>query len=346
MGAVPAYAAVSETVELARQQAGSGPTGLVNAVLREVGRAGDSASHFPDFGADPIGYLESFGSHPRWLLERWLARWPATDVRALVETDNRRPATYLLPLGTSPDAAAEVLASAGLVAEPVWAGTGCLRLGEGVTPADALSALPRAIIQDPASNLVARYADVPRGTKVADLCAAPGGKVLAVADRPVYTLAADRSEPRLHMVKENARRVGLPIGLVVADARRPPFRDLDVVLLDAPCSGTGTLARRPDARWKLEPGSIAELAEVQRGLLDAAADVVRPGGLLVYSTCSLETDENEAQVEDFLARRSDFRIDATDAVPARFFDSAGRLSVTPQASGFDGAFAARLRKAS
>jgi 16S rRNA (cytosine967-C5)-methyltransferase len=344
MTGVPTYAAVSEAVELARREVGPAPTGLVNAALRGVAEAGDGAANFPAFDADPMGYLETFGSHPRWLLERWSGRWGLDAVRTLVEADNRRPATYLLPLQVSPTDAVAELATAGLGAEAVGEGSACVRLHEEVTPAQALAALPSALVQDPASNLVMRYADVPRGTKVADLCAAPGGKVISVADRPLYTLAADRSEPRLHMVKENARRVRRALGLVVADARRPPFRDLDVVLLDAPCSGTGTFARRPDARWKLRPASIGELTEVQRTMLDAAAEVVRPGGLLVYSTCSLESEENESQVDAFLARHAEFRVDATDAVPSKYVDASGMLVVTPQASGFDGAFAARLRK--
>ncbi len=344
MRSVPEYAAVSETVEQARAEVGSGPTGLVNAVLRQVARAGDGPKLFPAPDSDPLGYLETWGSHPRWMLERWLGRWDADAVGALVESDNHRPPTYLLPLGVEPEDAAAALVAAGLDAVGVGEGTACVRLGADVTPADALAVVPRAIIQDPASSLVTRYADVPKGTKVADLCAAPGGKALAVADGPVYTLAADRSESRLLMVKENARRVGRPLGLVVADARRPPLRGVDVVLLDAPCSGTGTLARRPDARWRLRPDSVRELADVQREMLDAAADVLGPGGLLVYSTCSLESEENEEQVDSFLTRHPAFSVEATGAVPSRYRDSAGRLSVTPQGTGYDGAFAARLRK--
>jgi 16S rRNA (cytosine967-C5)-methyltransferase len=345
MRSVPAYAAVSEAVEQTRAEAGPAPTSLVNAVLRAVGRSGDGSAHFPDFGSDPVGYLETWGSHPRWLLERWLARWGVAAVRDLVEANNRRPETYLLALDRSPADAAAALAAAGIDAEPVGEGTACVRLGGEASPADALAALPRTLVQDPASNLVTRYADVPRGTKVADLCAAPGGKVLAVADRPVYTLAADRSEPRLLMVKENARRVGRPLGLVVADARRPPIAGIDVVLLDAPCSGSGTFARRPDARWRLGPESIRELVGLQREMLDSAAGTVRSGGLLIYSTCSLEAEENEGQIDAFLTRHPGFRVEATDAVPSRYLDAAGRLCVTPQTTGFDGAFAARLRRA-
>jgi len=225
-------------------------------------------------------------------------------------------------------------------------GSRCVRLAAGTTPAAALQVLPHAIAQDPAANLVTVYADVPRGTKVADLCSAPGGKALAVSDRPLYTLAVDRSEARLRMVRDNAARTGRALDLVVADALRPPLREVDVVLLDAPCSGTGTLARKPDARWRLEPGSIEELAGLQGRMLRAAADVVSDGGLLVYSTCTLEPEENEEQVDAFLSDRPDFRLEATDAVPGRWIDSSGRLSVTPQSGGFDGAFAARMRRAS
>lgn len=345
MTGVPAYAAVSASVDLVRARVGPRPSGLVNAVLRQVGRAGENPELYPSPANDPLGFLETWGSHPRWLLERWLARWDAPTVRRLVEVNNGRPPTFLVPLDVPPDDAVAALAHAGLVATALAGTTPRIQLGDGVAPTDALAVLPRAIVQDAASNLVARYADVPEGTKVADLCAAPGGKALALADRPVYTLAADRSESRLHMVKENARRVGRPLGLVVADARRPPLRRVDVVLLDAPCSGTGTFARRPDARWRLRPESIGELAALQLEMLDAAADVVAHGGLLVYSTCSLEREENEAQVDAFLDRHPDFSTEPTTAVPPEHLDELGRLFVTPQETGSDGGFAARLRRA-
>jgi len=344
MRSVPAYAAVSETVDLVREAVGPAPAGLVNAVLRRVESGADATDRFADPARDALGFLETWGSHPRWLLERWLARWTPEEVRALVEIDNAVPDSFLVPLEVEPEEAAVSLGLAGLAAEPVGAGTRCVRLGRGVSPAAALAVLPRAVIQDPGANLVVEYADVPEGTKVADLCAAPGGKALAVADRPVYTLAADRSESRLHMVRDNARRTGRPLGLVVADARRPPLKGVDVVLLDAPCTGTGTLQRKPDARWRLRPVSLEGLVDLQRELLDAAANVLPVGGLLVYSTCSLEPEENEEQVEGFLERCPGFRLDATEAVPTRFRDGLGRLSVTPQRTGFDGAFAARLRR--
>jgi 16S rRNA (cytosine967-C5)-methyltransferase len=344
MGGVPEYAAVSETVDQVRAAVGPRPAGFVNAVLRKVEAGGDGAERFPAEADATAGFLVKWGSHPSWLIDRWLARWTFAEVRCLVEANNRRPAVNLKPLEMTPGEAVAALARAGIDAEEVGSGTDCVRLGYGMGPANALAVIPRAIVQDPAANLVAKYADVPSGTIVADLCAAPGGKVLALSDRPAKILAADRSESRIRMVRENACRTGRPVGLVVADALRPPLRRADVILLDVPCSGTGTLARHPDARWRLRPDTVAELAEVQDRMLEAAAPIVARGGLLVYSTCTLEPEENEERTAAFLRAHPDFVLDPSDAVPDDHLDGEGHLFVTPQRTGFDGAFAARMRK--
>ena len=149
----------------------------------------------------------------------------------------------------------------------------------------------------------------------------------------------------MHMVRDNARRTGREMGFVVADARQPPVEAVDVVLLDVPCTGTGTLSRHPDARWRLRPESIDEMASLQSEMLEAAADVVAPGGLLVYSTCTLEPEENVERVHAFLRSCPDFEVEAPGSVPAEYVDPEGLLCVTPHGTGFDGAFAARLRKA-
>jgi len=248
-----------------------------------------------------------------------------------------------VPLEHDPAEATVRLGDAGMAAEPAGRGSRAVWLAPGTDPSAALSVLP-SIIQDPGANLVARYAAPEEGMKVADLCAAPGGKTLALPGPLLYTVAADRSEARLRMVRENARRTGRRPGLVVADGRRPPVREIDMVLLDVPCTGTGTLGRHPDGRWRIRPGSVQEMATLQGELLEAVADRVRPGGLLVYSTCSLEPEENAAQVEAFLVRHPEFSMAATDTVPSELLDAHGRLSVLPQETGFDGAFAARMRR--
>lgn len=343
MDGVPDYAARSQAVELAAGAAGRGAGGLVNAVLRRVKEDGDGPGLFPDPELDPAGHLAAWGSHPRWMVERWLERWPFLEVARLLEADNRVPDLTLVPLDRSPEEASEALAAAGLETERV-PGTACLRLPSGTDPTSALAVLP-SIIQDPAANLVVDYADLPPGTKVADLCAAPGGKALALSRRASYTVAADRSDVRMRMVRDNARRTGARLGLVVADAARPPFRALDAVVLDVPCTGTGTLRRHPDGRWRLSPDAVAELARVQHRLLRAAAPLVRPGGHLVYSTCTLEPEENEDQIETFLKEHPEFSMEPTEAVSPDFRDARGFLRVLPQDTGFDGAFAARLRRA-
>jgi 16S rRNA (cytosine967-C5)-methyltransferase len=345
LSGVPDYAAVSSMVELARRRVGPKPTGLVNAVLRRVKDRGDGPSCFPSPDAEAATFLSTWGSHPRWLVDRWLDRWGVSDVRALVDANNRRPRVALYALDVGPEEAVRILAESGIEASPVGHGSACVRLADAVPPTAALAALPEAIIQDPGANLVVLYGDVPQGTKVADLCAAPGGKVVAVADRAVYTLASDRSESRIRMIRENAHRTGRRIALVVADARRPPLDSIDVVLVDVPCTGTGTLARHPDARWRLRPESIVEMAALQSEILESAAGVVAPGGLLVYSTCSLEPEENEERVHAFLRSRPDFRVEATGAAPADLVRADGMLSVTPLTDHFDGAFAARIRRA-
>ena len=344
MDGVPRYAAVSQTVEQARREAGRGAGGLVNAVLRAIADDGAREDLFPSFANDPAGWLERWGSHPRWMVERWLGRWTPEEVRGLVEADNRRPPLALVPLDRAPADALAALAEAGIEAVPFEGEPGCLRLAPGSDPAAALAALP-SIVQDPGAHLVTRYADIDVGARVADLCAAPGGKALALSLRASYTLAADRSEARMRRVRDNALRTGRTLGLVVADAAHPPVREVDVVVVDVPCTGTGTLARHPDGRWRLGPQSVGTMAAVQRAILDGAARAVRPGGLLVYSTCSLEVEENEDQVAAFLARRPDFRPERTRAVPEEYLDEAGRLVVLPWKTGFDGAFAARLRRA-
>ncbi|HYJ78231.1 MAG TPA: 16S rRNA (cytosine(967)-C(5))-methyltransferase RsmB [Longimicrobiaceae bacterium] len=345
MGSVPPYAAVSQSVELARAAGAGRAAGLVNGVLQSLHRRGKTI-RFPDFERDPAGHLAARGSHPRWLVERWVVRWGAEEARALVEADNRRPELFLRPLGLTRDQAAARLGEAEIATEPVEFSPDSLRVLPPTGAAQALAAVP-AVVQDPAAALVVRYAAVPEGATVLDLCAAPGGKALGVAERAGRVAAGDLSRRRLARVRENVTRVGWEarVGAVVADGRFPPFRAAEVVLLDAPCTGTGTFRRHPDGRWRVTPDDLAALAVLQAELLRAAAPLVRPGGWLVYSTCSLEPEENEERVEAFLADHPEFAPDpAAGAVPAAVLDGSGRLQVLPQRQGVDGAFAARLRR--
>lgn len=344
MGGVPAYAAVSESVELARWAGQSRAAGLVNGVLRALRRGGYRVD-FPDFASDPAGHLSTWGSHPRWLVQRWLGRWGADSVRRLTEADNRVPDLFLHPLGVSPAAAAARLAEVGIASETVSWAPDSLRLAESSTLRTALVHVA-AVVQDPAAAWVVRYAAVPPGARVLDLCAAPGGKAFVAAQRAGMVVAADRSLGRLQRVREGVERLGVAerISLVVADARHPPFRSADLVLLDAPCTGTGTLRRHPDGRWRIREADLAALATLQAEMLAAAAPRVRPEGWLVYSTCSLEPEENELQVARFITDHPGWTIDPPADLPSALRGDGGTLRVLPQDWGADGAFAARLRR--
>jgi 16S rRNA (cytosine967-C5)-methyltransferase len=201
-------------------------------------------------------------------------------------------------------------------------------------------------IQDPASTVVTRYAAVPPGSLVADLCAAPGGKSIELSRVARLVIASDRSPARLARVAANIERLeAANVRLVAADARFPAIRPVDAVLVDAPCTGTGTFRRHPDARWRLRISDLAVMSSLQSSLLRAAARVVAPGGLLIYSTCSLEPEENEEQIEAFLAANIGWRLDppSEGSLPPDTIDN-GYLRVLPHVHGSDGAFAARLRR--
>lgn len=340
MGGVPAYAAVSQMVELAKEAGMGRASGLVNGVLQTVRRDGGSVA-FPLLEADPLEHLSTWGSHPVWLVERWLARWGVEETRLLVESNNRRPELYLRPV--DPEAAPDALEKAGIPADRVENFPDSLRLHDSADLTRALSILP-SVVQDPAAAMVGRYASVGAGSLVLDLTAAPGGKTVDLAAGGARVVASDLSLGRMRRVRSNVERAGLDgrVSMVVADGRFPPFRPVDAVLLDAPCAGTGTLRRHPDARWRVGPGDLMALASLQRDLLNAAATVVRKGGTLIYSTCSIEPEENQLQVERFLRDHHDFELDPIPpAVEAAMIED-GSLSLLPQRWGVDGAFAARL----
>jgi 16S rRNA (cytosine967-C5)-methyltransferase len=343
MGGVPDYAAVSQSVDLARTEAGQGAAGLVNGVLRRLGREGWGGTPFEQ---DPAQYLATWGSHPRWLVDRWIARWGAEAALRLVERDNTRPGVFLRPVGMGTGQALRLLLEAGIAAQPVDRFPSALSLPPRTSPGAALAVVP-AVVQDPAAGRVVDYAGLPEQGVVADLCAAPGGKAMVLASASTAdgrVIAADRSLRKVARVRENWQRLpALQIYGMVADARLPAIRPVDGVLLDVPCTGTGTLARHPDARWRVGPDELGALVKLQREILHGAARAVRPGGVLVYATCSLEPEENEIQVETFLEDHPEFTIEP-GPVPASLLDGRGRLFLTPHVHGFDGAFAARLRR--
>jgi 16S rRNA (cytosine967-C5)-methyltransferase len=335
---VPDRAAVSESVELARAVAPRA-TGLVNAVLRRLAREGPPPE--PDPRADPMGWLTTVGSLPRWLAQRWLARLGPEGAHAraaaLLETP---PVVFRLNPHVR-DAEARLDAE-GIVREPMIV-PGAFRLREGSVTALAAEGIVYA--QDQGSQMIAHLAAKPRG-RILDACAAPGGKSTLLSDLGAATVIAGEISPaRLATMTGLVAKWGAAnVHAIGADARRPPLgQPLDAVLLDAPCSGLGTLGRHPDIRWRARGADLARHARRQRELLEGLAPLVASGGTLVYATCSIEAEENEDVVEPFLAAHPEFELAPRPRWSDAFAD--GRfLRTRPEAEGGDGFFAAALKR--
>ncbi len=338
---VPRHAAVDTSVTLAKESGGARAGGFVNAVLRRFGER--EAPGGP--AGTPAERLAAAHSHPLWLVQRWVERYGADDAERLLRWNDTRPRLVLQPARESMEALETRWRAAGIAVERAPYDGGLLT--ERRRPQDLPGFAEGAfVVQDPAQALLARYADLPAGATLYDASAAPGGKTIALGRSARRVVAGDVSRARVRRLAENLARAGsgreFPI---VADARQPPLRPVDAVLLDAPCLGTGTFARHPDARGRVSMEALTKLVARQEELLDRAATAVAPGGLLIYSTCSLEPEENSRQVERFLGRHPEFRREPSRNVPPALLTPEGDLMVLPQRDGMDGAYGARLRRA-
>ena len=324
----PAFAAVDTTVSLAPKPL----RGLVNAVLRNVLRAG-APDESPEYLAPP------------WLLARWRAAYGETQALAIAAQIALEPMTDLTL--RDPD---DATAAEDLEAETMDGGS--LRVDRrGDVASWPGFAEGRWWVQDRAAAIPARLLGVGPGERALDLCAAPGGKTLQLAAAGAVVTAVDKSAGRLRRVTTGLARTGLSAETVAADAATwADSRQFDAVLLDAPCSATGAFRRHPDVLWNARPSDIPSLVQVQAKLLASAARRVRPGGRLVFSVCSLETEEGEAQVRDFLTTQPDFTLApisvAEGGAPEASLTSEGWLRILPQHAegGLDGFFIARFRR--
>lgn len=328
---VPAHAAVQTSVELAKQEEGVRAGHFVNAVLRAVTRATPTEGT-PPRASDEIEALARRESHPPWLVRRWAGRFGLERTAAILMHNNRQGTIVLQPVRWSAERLGAALAAAGVSATERDDGWGIEVSGMRV------SQLPgyddgAFVVQDPTHARLVAQASIPNGSTVWDTCAAPGGKAAILGQR-CRVLASDASRPRLARLRATLSRAAPRVPVFAADARRPPFPPgvVDVVVVDAPCSATGTIARHPDARWRITRQRIERLAQLQGAILDGAATTVGPGGLLVYMTCSLEPEENERQVDAFLDRAPDFRRRQND------------LMLVPGEDASDGGFGAVLQR--
>jgi 16S rRNA (cytosine967-C5)-methyltransferase len=329
---LPPHAAVGATVDLtAAQKGGAAFKGLVNAILRGLGR-------------EPPPIEDPSLLAPPWLAARWRAAYGQADADAIAVLIAAEPATDITPKDAGDDLAAAL--------EGEMLSGGSVRTGlKGEVSSWPGFADGRWWVQDASAAVPARLLRVRPGETALDLCAAPGGKTLQLAAAGAEVSAVDKSAGRLKRVAENLARTGLRAETIAADAAtwKDP-RTFDAVLLDAPCSATGTFRRHPDVLWVASPADIPKLAAVQAALLDSAARRVKPGGRLVYCVCSLEPEEGEGQVAAFLARTPGFALDpitpGEGGAPEASLRPDGTLRILPHhlSGGTDGFFVARMRR--
>ena len=310
---VPDRAAVSEAVELAKRSGRGQAAGLVNAVLRKLSQNKNALPSIPD--RDEVKFLSIRYSHPKWLIKRILELLGREETEAFLAADNTAaPLTVQVnPLKTTQEKLTAELEALGVRVTPhVWV-PGCLELsGTGDLTALEPFRVGHFLVQDGAAALAARAAAVTPGQRVLDVCAAPGGKsfgaAFAMEDRGEI-LACDLHENKLKRIQDGAQRLGLTsIRTAAADGRefRPEWEAaFDTVLVDAPCSGLGIIRKKPDTRYK-KADDLFTLPVVQQAILDNACRYVKPGGVLVYSTCTILPEENQQVTDAFLAQHRDF----------------------------------------
>ncbi len=345
---VPAYAAVDASVRMAGG-AGRGAAGLVNAVLRRAAREGRHARALPDAAADPIERLAIEWSHPGWLVARLAREMDRAELPALLAAHNRRGpiAVRAQPPGSREALAADLEGDGVHVTASRWAPDGLVvPRGAGRLRELAEYAAGRLAFQGEASQLVCRLLGVASGDRVLDACAAPGGKAAYLAALGGRVLALDPHPAGVGRIIGEAARLGLTtVEAAVADARRPPLHQpFDAVLVDAPCSGLGTLRRHPELRWRRRSEDLPRLATLQGALLGGVAPLVRPGGILVYAVCSPMRAETDDVVAAFLTAHPRFvREPIGGLAPAEVLTSDGGLRTWPHRHDLDAFFAVRLR---
>ena len=334
---IPDHAAVHDSVELARRLGAPAQSGFVNGVLRNVIRDRD-ATRRRLTGLQRSEPARGW-SLPPWLVERWSSRYTSEEVQTLCRWVNTPPPLFarVNRLRTTPEDLLQRWDAEGVVHEERvldWAQPGSVHELSGASAVSDLGSFREGgfYLQDPSTLLAVRELDPRPGESLLDLCAAPGGKTLYMAECMRNTgriVAHDTSEGRLSLLRGNADRLG-PSCVAVVSSLSSPEPEFDGILVDAPCSNTGVLRRRVELRWRLDPAEFQRMAAVQVGLLREAALRIRPGGRIVYSTCSLEPEENAEVVKRFLAVHPGFTVET-------------QRTLDPVRDGVDGAFVARLR---
>jgi len=358
MDKIPDSAGVNEAANLARRYGHEGIVKFVNGVLRNLAR-GKEGLKFPDPDKDPEQYLSLRYAHPLWLASRWYQEFGLTEAETLCAFNNQ-PAPNTLRVNTLKTSLRELmllLEGLGVQASNGKYATDCLHLQDfGAWPELAPFREGLCTVQDESSILVGQALSPHPGSYVLDAAAAPGGKTTHLAQLMANKgciVALDIHKHKMKLIAANCKRLGVQIVTpILADARQIPekFKHwADYVLLDAPCSGLGVLRRRPDSRWRKDPSNLPPLVALQAQLLDSVAEALKAGGVLVYSTCTINSTENIAQMDSFLKRHPDFKVASLKGLLPDELDldntlSQGYLQILPQRHGLDGFFIARLEK--
>ncbi len=352
MRGTPAFAVLNEGVNAATSLEHEGAGGFVNAILRKYQRL-EEPIRFPEFEDDPEGYLTHFMSFPRWLVKRWIERFGHDEALSLCLASNKTP---LIPLRLNLKRVSREDIIESLTADGVDMKTGFFRLQNlyitSVQPLDRLTAWKKGwiMVQDEASSLVSLLMQIEKDSLILDLCAAPGGKTIHMAEiarDKASIISIDKSSMRLSMLNENIKRMNYEgISLIKADARNfHLMRMVDRILIDAPCTATGTLSKNPEGKWQKKEDDVEAMSRVQLEILLNAARFLRKDGVMVYSTCSLESEENEDIIKKFISLKPEFIVEtAARQIPSPLVTRQGFMRVYPHRHGMEGIFAARLRR--
>jgi 16S rRNA (cytosine967-C5)-methyltransferase len=348
---VPDYAAVNEAVEFVKKLQGQKPADLTNAILRNIVRS-KSAIRYPDPDEDIVGYLSAYYSHPSWMVKRYIARFGREETEKLLLANNEKPFLTLKinSVKTNPEEFKSLLDSVNLRYMPGKYLPEFFKL-QNLTNITAWEYFSKGYfnIQDESAGLACRLLDVKPGMRVLDLFAAPGGKTAYIAGLmgdEGEIVAVDKFDIRLQILEKNIERLGFKsVKSFASDALH--FNDglFDRVLADVPCSGTGTLSKKPDIKWKKNLLDLHRMTEPQLKYINKAASLVKPGGFFVYSTCSIEPEENFEIVKIFLDNNSNFKILSAQGVfPDDLLDENGCIQTLPHIHQMDGAFAAKFER--
>jgi 16S rRNA (cytosine967-C5)-methyltransferase len=346
---VPDFAVVNEAVEFVKKLQGQKPADLTNAILRNIIRS-KNGIRYPDPEEDLPGYLAAYYSHPSWMVKRYLARFGKDATEKLLTANNEKPFLTLKinALKTNPDDFKQLLNNVNLRYKHGKYLPEFFKL-QNLTNITAWEYYAEGFfnIQDESAGLACRLLDAQPGMKVLDMCAAPGGKTAYIAGLmhdEGEIIAIDRFEARLNIMRKNIERLGIKsIKLKETDALEFNDTGFDRILADVPCSGTGTLCKKPDIKWKKDLLDIRRMTELQYRLLEKAASLVKQEGVVVYSTCSIEPEENQEIINKFLSEHPEFKLESAEgSFPGEIIDLNGCIQTFPHSNQMDGAFAAKL----